>query len=86
MVVEAAGQQGGFQEQIHLLVGLIAEPLQRLQLLLQGSGGGGIHLSRFAGQGGLAGKEGRLRSTAVVGLHDPAIDPMGRIEVPAPSS
>ena len=79
-------QQHDFHEQIRLLVSSIAEPLQRLQLLLQLSGGGGIRLVGLVDKSDLPGKYRCLPSAAVVGLHDPAIDPMGGIEVPAPAS
>jgi hypothetical protein len=49
VIVEAAGQQGGFQDQICTVVSVGGEPLQRLQLVLQGSGGGGIGLGGLAG-------------------------------------
>ena len=49
MIVEAAGQQRGFEEQIHTVVGIGGKPLQRLKRLLQGSGGGGIGLGGLAG-------------------------------------
>jgi hypothetical protein len=53
--VEAAGQQGCLQEQVHLLVGVVSEPLQRLQINLHGSGGGGVSLGGLAGQSVLPG-------------------------------
>jgi hypothetical protein len=49
VIVEAAGQQRGFEEQIHTVVGIGGKPLQRLKRLLQGSGGGGIGLGGLAG-------------------------------------
>ncbi len=82
MIVEAIGQQGGFQEQIHTVVGVGGEPLQRLKLLLQGSGGGGIGLGSLAGKGVLPSYKGGITAVAVVGPHDPALYAFAGVVVP----
>jgi hypothetical protein len=86
VVVKAAGQQGDLQEQIRLLISLISQPLQWLQFLLEGSGGGVIGLGRFTGEGTLAGHQSCLAPTPVVDPHDLATFASALVIIPRMSS
>jgi hypothetical protein len=82
----AAGQQGSFQEQVHLLVSLIREPLKRLHPDLDRSGGSGVGLGGFASEGVLRGDKGRFSAATMVGPHHPATDPLAGVVVPGLTS
>jgi hypothetical protein len=66
MLVKARRQHGGFQEQIHLLVGIIGKPLQRLPFVPQRLGGVGILSGSLAGDGLLSGRERRATAASTL--------------------